>query len=110
MQRHAAVSLVLTFADVIRQRDGIKAAEKFVVEALRRRPNVHGLHRLLELNVEQAEGAAKTDLLLLKGIIEELRQQHQGYACQQCGFKGRALHWLCPGCAHWNTVKPVVEE
>lgn len=110
LQRHAAVSLVLTFAGVIKQRDGLKAAEKFIVESLRRQPNVHGLHRLLELNLEQAEGAAKTDLLLLKGIIEELRQQHQGYACQQCGFKGRTLHWLCPGCARWNSVKPVVEE
>ena len=48
--------------------------------------------------------------MLLKGIIEELRQQHQGYACQQCGFKGRALHWICPGCSRWNSVKPVVEE
>jgi lipopolysaccharide biosynthesis regulator YciM len=110
LQRHAAVSLVLTFADIIRQRDGVKTAEKFVVEALRRHPNVHGLHRLLELNLEQAQGPAKTDLLLLKGIIEELRQQHQGYACQQCGFKGRTLHWLCPSCSRWNTIKPVVEE
>jgi lipopolysaccharide assembly protein B len=110
LQRHAAISLTLSFADVIKRRDGAKAAEQFIVESLRRQPNVHGLHRLLELNLEQAEGAAKRDLFLLKGIIEELRQQHQGYACEQCGFKGRTLHWLCPGCSHWNTVKPVVEE
>ena len=110
LRRHAAVSLTLAFADVIKRRDGAKAAEKFVVESLRHHPNVHGLHQLLELNLEQAEGGAKRDLVLLKGIIEELRQQHQGYACQQCGFKGRTLHWLCPGCHHWNTTKPVVEE
>lgn len=110
LQRHAAVSLVLTFADIIKQRDGVKAAEKFIVDALRRHPNVHGLHRLLELNLDQAEGSAKKDLQLLKGIIEELRQQHQGYACQQCGFKGRTLHWLCPSCSRWNSIKPVVEE
>ena len=111
LERHAAaVSLTLTFAEIIKQRDGIKAAEKFVVESLRRQPNVHGLHQLLQFNLEQAQGSAKTDLMLLKGIIEELRQQHQGYACQQCGFKGRALHWLCPGCSRWNTIKPVLEE
>jgi lipopolysaccharide assembly protein B len=110
LQRHAAVSLVLTFADIIKSRDGAKAAEKFIVESLRRHPNVHGLHRLLELNLEQAQGSAKNDLLLLKGIIEELRQQHQGYACQQCGFKGRTLHWLCPSCLRWNSIKPVLEE
>jgi lipopolysaccharide assembly protein B len=110
LQRHAAVSLSLSFADVIKRRDGAKAAEKFIVESLRRHPNVHGLHQLLELNLEQADGTARRDLALLKGIIEELRQQHQGYACQQCGFKGRTLHWMCPSCNRWNTTKPVVEE
>jgi len=110
LQRHAAVSLTLTFTDIIKKRDGIKAAEKFVVEWLRRRPNVHGLHQLLEINLEQTEGAAKKDLQLLQGIIEELRQQHQGYACQQCGFRGKSLHWLCPSCSRWNTTKPVLEE
>lgn len=110
LQRHAAVSIVLTFADVIKRRNGAKAAEKFIVDSLRRQPNVHGLHYLIELNLDQAQGAAKKDLMLLKGIIEGLRLQHQGYACQQCGFKGRALHWICPSCSRWNTIKPVVEE
>lgn len=109
LKRHAGVALTLTFADIIKQREGVKAAEDFVVDWLRANPNVHGLHRLLELNLEQADGAAKEDLTLLKGIIEGLREQHQGYACQECGFKGRSVHWQCPGCARWNTVKPVVE-
>ncbi|MFL6654871.1 MAG: lipopolysaccharide assembly protein LapB [Sulfurifustis sp.] len=109
LKRHAAISITLTFADVVKRRDGAKAAEKFIVDSLRRQPNVHGLQHLIDISIEQAQGAAKTDLLLLKGIIEELRQQHQGYACQQCGFRGRTLHWLCPSCTHWNTIKPVVE-
>ncbi len=110
LKRHAAVAITLTFADIVKRRDGAKAAEKFIVESLRRQPNVHGLHHLIEINLEQAQGTAKADLMLLKGIIEELRQQHQGYACEQCGFKGRALHWLCPSCSRWNSIKPVVEE
>ena len=110
LQRHGGVALVLAFADVIKERDGAKAAEKFVVDWLRRKPNVHGLHQLLELNAELAQGAARQDLLLLKGIIKKLREQHLGYACQQCGFRGKTLHWLCPGCNRWNTIKPVVEE
>jgi len=110
LQRHAAVALVLSFADIIQERDGLAAAEHFVIESLRRRPNVHGLQRLIELNLEEAEGHAKDDLKLLHGIIEELRAQHQGYACENCGFRAKTMHWLCPGCTHWNTVKPVLEE
>lgn len=100
----------LTFARIVREREGIDAAEKFVVGWLRKHPNVHGLHELIELNLEEAEGAAKEDLGLLRLIIAELRQQHLGYVCGQCGFKGRSLHWLCPGCNRWNTIHPVQES
>src|SRR3972149_4148578 len=100
----------MSFADVINRRDGVEAAEKYIIDWLRRTPNVHGLHKLLELNLIKAKDSARNDLLMLKGIIEELRTQHLGYACAECGFKGKALHWLCPGCNHWNTIKPVREE
>jgi lipopolysaccharide biosynthesis regulator YciM len=110
LQRHGGVSLALTFADVISSREGVEAAEKFIIEWLRRTPNVHGLHKLLELNLVKAKDSARNDLMMLKGIIEELRTQHLGYACGECGFKGKSLHWLCPGCNHWNTIKPVQEE
>jgi lipopolysaccharide biosynthesis regulator YciM len=113
---HAAVSAnggtahALTFARIVRQREGIDAAEKFVVGWLRKHPNVHGLHELIELHLEEAEGAAREDLVLLHLIIAELRQQHLGYVCSKCGFKGRSLHWLCPGCNRWNTIHPVQES
>jgi lipopolysaccharide biosynthesis regulator YciM len=110
LERHGGVSLALTFADVISSREGVETAEKFVVNWLRRSPNVHGLHKLLELNLFRAPNSARNDLMLLKGIIEELRAQHLGYACSQCGFRGKSLHWLCPSCNRWNTIKPVREE
>ncbi|MBI3569605.1 MAG: lipopolysaccharide assembly protein LapB [Gammaproteobacteria bacterium] len=110
LRRHGGVSFALAFADVIGSREGVEAAEKFIIEWLRRTPNVHGLHKLLELNLVKAKDSARNDLLMLEGIIEELRTQHLGYACGECGFKGKALHWLCPGCNHWNTIKPVQEE
>jgi len=110
LQRHQVIGLILTFADIIGNREGIEVAEKFVVESLRRRPSVHGLHRLIELNLSEATGSGKDDLLMLRNIIEELCAQHRGYACQHCGFKGKSLHWVCPGCNRWDTIKPVLEE
>jgi lipopolysaccharide biosynthesis regulator YciM len=110
LARHGGTTLALQFTSVIRARDGAEAAEKFVVEWLRKTPNVHGLHQLIELNLEEAKGVARDDLRLLGGIIEELREQHLGYACDQCGFRGKSLYWQCPSCNRWNTIKPVVEE
>jgi lipopolysaccharide biosynthesis regulator YciM len=28
------------------------------------------------------------------------------YTCKNCGFSGKTMHWLCPGCANWGTVRP----
>jgi len=108
--RQQGSGLMLALVDIIKDRDGIDAAEKYVAEWLRKNPSVHGLTRLIELNMLQSEGTARDDLVLLKGIIEHLGEQRQGYACQHCGFKGSSLYWLCPGCNHWNTVKPVAEQ
>ena len=42
LQRYGGVALALTFADIIRQRDGVDAAQKFVVDWLRRKPGSMG--------------------------------------------------------------------
>lgn len=109
LSRKNDIKTMLTLADLIKDRDGIDAAEAFVVDWLRRNPSVQGLKRLLDLHLMQADGSAQNDLVLLKGILEKLGEQFQGYACSHCGFKGRTLYWSCPGCNHWNTIKPVPE-
>lgn len=109
LQRHGNIALMLAMSDALQRRNGVVAAEDFVVRWLRRQPSVHGLHRLIQLNLAEAEGAAKEDLHLLEGLLEKLMEQQRGYACQQCGFRGKSLHWQCPGCNRWNTVKPIAE-
>ncbi|HEX20183.1 MAG TPA: lipopolysaccharide assembly protein LapB [Acidiferrobacteraceae bacterium] len=107
--RHQSVRIMLAMADVIREQDGPAAAEKFVIKEMRVRPSVPGLHYLIELSLSQPEKAENEDLILLRAIIGGLHGQYEGYRCVQCGFRGRILHWFCPGCSHWDTVKPVME-
>ena len=106
-RRHGGVALMLALADVIRSREGVQAAEEFVTAWLRQQPSVQGLHRLLALNLVGADTTNQADLNLLQGVIGELLEQQQGYLCQECGFRGKTLHWQCPGCHRWNTVKPI---
>ncbi len=110
LERHNSVCLMLAQADVIKESDSVDAAEDYIVEQLRSMPSVVGLHRLIELNLSQAKDEARQDLLLLEAIIGELRQQYEGYICHRCGFKGKSMHWLCPSCGQWDTVKPVLEN
>jgi len=109
LSRNSDIKTMLTLVDLIKERDGMDAAEAFVVKWLRRNPSVQGLKRLIEIHLLQAEGSARGDMELLLGIIDKLGEQYQGYACSHCGFRGRSLYWSCPGCNRWNTVRPVPE-
>lgn len=110
LARFGDVAVMLALAEVIDKRDGIAEAEAFVVSWLRKKPSVRGLNRLIDFQLGQSSGAARDDLAILKGIIERIVESRQRYVCQQCGFTGRSLHWQCPGCHRWNTVKPVGED
>ncbi|MHB1751626.1 MAG: lipopolysaccharide assembly protein LapB [Acidiferrobacter sp.] len=108
--RHRDIALILALADVIERREGLRAAEAFIVSWLRRQPSVRGLNRLIGLHVEQAAGESREDLAILKGIIEKIVEGRRRYLCHQCGFSGQSLHWQCPGCHRWNTVTPSGED
>jgi len=107
LERHDGISTMIALANLIQQLVGDKEAITFVVAQLRKRPSVRGLNRLIELSLFRSEGSAKENLLLLKDLTTELLENRAVYKCNQCGFAGRSMHWLCPGCTSWNSIKPI---
>lgn len=107
LQKHPRISIVLAMADYLQRRHGQTEAVNFIAEQLRVRPSVRGLQRLISLNLMKAEGAAKDNLLILHDLTINLLRSKPIYRCQNCGFNGRVLHWLCPSCKKWSTVKPI---
>jgi len=52
------------------------------------------------------EGKAKDDLLIMHRLTQKLLNEQPPYQCINCGFTAKKIHWLCPGCRRWSTVKP----
>lgn len=105
-----AIPIMLKLAEEIELQQGSSAAREFVVEELRQQPSLHGLSRMIHLSAIQASGQAKADLDALQGMIERVLKARMTYVCEHCGFRGKGMHWQCPGCKRWNTVKPVWED
>lgn len=97
----------------LRTQAGADPAWAFAREALRARPSLLGLDRLLEVELAQ-EGEAPADnrlvlgadLGLLRSLIHKHTQRLDRYACSQCGFEARRYYWQCPGCNAWETYRP----
>ena len=105
--RHHCVSLVLTNAELVRSCEGDIAAMKFLAEHLHRRPSVRGTKRLLELNLDYFESDIRERLEVLNELAARLLADKPAYKCCHCGFTGKSLHWQCPSCKNWSSVRPI---
>ena len=109
MNRYGWTSVTLTLADIKRESRGRREAIRFITERLRRRASVRGLDRLLDFEIEDQRdaGAMNEHLEILKGLTAELLFERPVYKCRHCGFPAKSLHWQCPGCKHWTSIRPI---
>jgi lipopolysaccharide biosynthesis regulator YciM len=110
LKKERAIPIMLKFVDEIESQQGIQAARQFIIQELRQKPSLHGLSRLIHLSAMQESGQSRSDLETLQAMIERVLKSRKTYLCEHCGFRGTAMHWQCPGCKRWNTVKPVWDE
>ena len=103
---NAGITAALLLTDMIYEERGEQAAVAFIADHLRRHPSIYTLEKLIQLNAIGAEGRRRRDIEILQELIGGLAKQGSGYECDVCGFTARALHWQCPSCRSWASVKP----
>lgn len=107
IEHYDGVSPMLMLTELLLESRGEAVATEFLTEQVRKRPSVRGLGRLIDLDLAAASGKSKDDLLILRALVTQLLQGKPVYRCIHCGFDGKSLHWQCPTCKEWNTVKPI---
>ncbi len=107
---HPSPPLMLELSRAIEREYGPQAALSFLNDYLSRHADLVGAERLLELRLSRfAEHAAEGDAQLLE-VVRHLVAAQPSYRCDQCGFEARALHWQCPSCKHWGSIKAVAPQ
>ncbi len=107
LDRYGGMTVMLALADMIREERGNSSAIHFMLGALAKRPTVRGFDRLLDFASDSSSADVPDHLEVMKGLLAQLMNDRPVYQCRHCGFAARSLHWQCPGCKHWNTVRPV---
>lgn len=107
LESHPHVPVVLILSERIRKRKGDKVAAQYVADYVRRYPSLRGLDLFINLYISTTEGRAREDLHILQNLMQKLLADKPDYQCVSCGFSGKSLHWQCPGCKQWDSVKPV---
>jgi lipopolysaccharide biosynthesis regulator YciM len=107
LEKYDGITPLLALVELVRQRDGERAASERIVNFLRERPSVKGLDRLIELNLANSNGPARENLLILKDLTRGLLEEKAAYRCKNCGYKSKVLRWNCPSCKKWGSIQPV---
>ncbi|MCA3132364.1 MAG: lipopolysaccharide assembly protein LapB [Betaproteobacteria bacterium] len=106
LARYPSLDLLTVAHEAVRDSQGLPAAQALLREELRRTPSLIGLSRLVEGELTAAPAERRSDLELIRGLV----QQHTGnlaqYKCERCGFRARQFYWHCPACHRWETTTP----
>ena len=94
-------------AEYLLRHEGEEAALRFLERELREYPTLLGLRRLVEIKLARGQGAEYADLRALHCISTQMLNSAARYRCDNCGFVVKSLHWCCPGCLQWSTIKPM---
>ena len=104
---YGGISTLLMLTELIAEREGENAAISFISDELKNRPTVKGVDRLIKYALAKSEGETHEHLRTIKELTGQLIEGKAMYKCNNCGFDAKLLHWQCPGCKHWASVKPV---
>lgn len=109
IESYQGISPVLVLAEIYKNDEGIDKAEQFVEDQLIGKPSVRGLDLLLKLSLEK-NNKSKDDVTkfqVLEQLVNKLLAKKPNHRCRKCGFGAKKLHWQCPSCKSWGTVKPI---
>ena len=107
LNNYGGITPLLFLTDEIARTRGNDEAIRFISEELRKRPSVRGVDHLIKYAISKTDGELHKNLSTIKELTTRLLQERPVYKCTFCGFDAKNLHWHCPGCKSWNTVKPV---
>lgn len=98
---------MLRYAAILHKQSGQRAAIEYIITQMKQRPSVRGLERLIKYHLETTEGEARNNMRILYDLINALLIKRFGYRCNVCGYEAKSMHWHCPSCKRWNTIRPI---
>ena len=106
LENYPSVQIEKKVYFALQQMDPMEA-NLFLSEQVKKRPTLQGLDLLISEQIGLLSGVAKENLQLLHQLVSDVLQSKSSYQCKQCGFSGNQMHWLCPQCHSWDSIRRI---
>ena len=108
-------SVLLGLAEYLQKENGDQQARDFLLRQLAGKPSLRLLLQTLSLREDESNGENEGQdeknsdaIVLYKKVLTEYIDSKAQYQCVNCGFELKSLHWQCPSCSRWGSVKHVM--
>ncbi len=108
VKKYSNINALLILTELITQYESEDVAINFVFHELINKPTVQGVDKLIEYTLAKSEGTTYEYLSTIKQLTAKLIEKKPTYKCNNCGFDAKMMHWQCPGCKYWESIKPIV--
>lgn len=102
---YPSVAMLACWFEIAVESDTEKAYQELKSHIVRR-PTLKALSLLLEVQ-QRLDINDDAAVQLLQPAIADTLSQKPDYKCQQCGFSGKQLHWNCPKCQSFDTIRRI---
>ena len=106
LENYPSVQIEKRVFEVLNAADPFEANE-FLTAQVRKRPTLQGLDLLIQQQMDMLQGPARENLQLLHQLVSDVLKNKASYQCKRCGFSGMHMHWLCPQCQSWDTIRRI---
>ena len=100
-------AVILAITRMLLRDAGHQAAITFLTEQLEKHPTLKGLNVLMDLQIRYQSDKRLAELNIAHQLLNKILESRPVYHCYHCGFSGLKMHWQCPSCHSWQTVKPI---
>ena len=105
LHERPGTAVIITLSRLLREQIDETRAVSFLSAQLERHPTLRGLHELIGLRRQSQD--ADDELVLIYHLTGRMLEHKPVFSCTGCGFSGKEMHWQCPRCQRWGTVKPI---
>ncbi len=101
-------TMISTASGVLESLEDPRSARRFFKDQLLRRPSLQGLQHWARMEMEGSSAASRKQISVIVTMLDRVMENRPSHACRICNFKGRQLHWQCPGCHNWDSIRPIL--
>jgi len=105
-QESTDTTVLLGVADCMEKEEGPDQARTYLVGMLEKKPSLRLLLKSIEL-AEETSPSEGWQYATIRRVLHDYIESKARYQCIDCGFELKTLHWHCPSCSGWGSVKHV---